>query len=824
MKNLLLICISISLLTANLFAQSELPKKIEQKLTTYSKTNTPEKVYIQTDKPMYNVGEDIWYTAYLVNGITHQQSQKSKVIYAELLNPQDSIIAKKTLYVESISVAGDFKIEEDWQAGNYTLRGYTNYMRNNSVNTFFQKEIPIFKIAKSDDKEILETPKSNSQNITSSTTTDNISFYPEGGYLIEGLSSKIAFEIKGGTDNFTGSLIDQDENIIAEVKTIERGMGMFTLIPEAGKEYTLKGEINGKTALSKLPNPLQKGYTLSITNTRRGAILSMNSNTQNGLQSTYMTAHQRGVLLFDHFETRNTNTNTIKLPLNSLSNGVISFTLFDNNGHPVAERVAYINNAKNNVHLAINSDKEVYNSKEKVHLNLELTNSQGLKEYSFMSMAVRNMEATPYYSKSGNIKSYLLLNSDLRGEIKNPGYFFEKENDPKRNFILDLVMMTNGWKRFTWQELLTNEEQKQTYKAEEGLYVSGTTYDLKKKEKPIEAVVRLSFMGQFMAQTPEQPTDKNGRFEFGPDVYPGSISAIVESRKESFLDLSKRSKSVYIDLDKKIESPIFDKKSNIVIPEKIKQLQEVNFVKVNQYIQQIKFDLDKKIEALEAVELEHKRLTKLEKRQKQMKSRSGYGQPDNFNNRIDVENLDYVPSDIFQILESNPVISYDGENFIWKRDRSAALIYFGGREIDANQLYGISPEEVSFIDILTGTAKNFITNTSKAIIALYPSGKKKNIIKDKSIEREPGIVNFVNEGFYLARKFYAPKHASEFEDIETNSIRTTLHWAPMLVTTDKASTPVSFFTNNITTDYIIEVEGISLSGKPFHATKVITVK
>lgn len=545
-KSLHFILFTLLLLPVYNYAQSDFTKQVQTKLDEYHLEKSPEKVYIHTDKSIYNTGEDVWYTAYLVNGINHQQSKKSKVIYAELINPQDSIVDKKTLYVENMSVAGDFKIEENWPTGKYTIRGYTNYMRNNA-NSFFQKEISVFKISESTTENNTITSSStlsNSDTNTANVTNNNpISFYPEGGYLVNGLSSKVAFELTNETDDFSGLLIDEKETIIAEIKTVERGIGVLTIIPEQGKQYFVKGTLNGTDIKTPLPKALPNGYVINVTNTRRGVIVTLNSNTPNGLKNTYIVAHQRGNLLFDSFETRDLNTNVIKVPSNTLNDGVVNFTLFDENGHPVAERVIFIDNPTNNITLSVQSDKEIYGTREKVNLDIALTNSKGLKEYSFLSMAVRNLEAFPYNKNAENIKSYLLLNSDLRGQIKNPGYFFAKENDAKRKFVLDLVMMTNGWKRFTWQELLANQDNQQTYKVEEGLYVSGTTYDYKKKDQPTEAIVRMTFMGKFMAQTPKQNTDANGKFEFGPDIYPGSITAIVEARKESFLDLSKRSKN-----------------------------------------------------------------------------------------------------------------------------------------------------------------------------------------------------------------------------------------------------------------------------------------
>ena len=117
---------------------------VDEKLQEYSKVYSPEKIYIHTDKSNYINNETIWFSTYLLNGVTHEASDKSWVIYAELLNSKDSIVSKKTLFTNDISVAGDFKIDKSWMPGNYYIKAYTNYMKNEDPEFYFRKEVQIF--------------------------------------------------------------------------------------------------------------------------------------------------------------------------------------------------------------------------------------------------------------------------------------------------------------------------------------------------------------------------------------------------------------------------------------------------------------------------------------------------------------------------------------------------------------------------------------------------------------------------------------------------------------------------------------------------------
>ena len=193
-KKIVLVVTIISFLSFTLV--SNFRELVIEKLANYT-DNYPEKIYVQTDKPYYAAGDDIWYTAYLVNGTSHRKSNISNVIYVELINDQDSVLLKKQLYTNDLSANGDFKTRKNWKPGNYSLRAYTNYMRNNGTDYFFQTKIPIWNISEKplliDDNIKLteiETIKA------SSNRPPEIGFYPEGGYLVNNLSSKIGSILK----------------------------------------------------------------------------------------------------------------------------------------------------------------------------------------------------------------------------------------------------------------------------------------------------------------------------------------------------------------------------------------------------------------------------------------------------------------------------------------------------------------------------------------------------------------------------------------------------------------------------------------------------
>lgn len=103
-----------------------------------------ERAYVHIDKDFYATGETIWFKTYLVDGTTHRKSDRSRLVYVDLLNQADSLVARKKIYVEHLGANGDIFLDEKLEQGTYTLRAYTRYMLNEKQPLFFEKKIPIW--------------------------------------------------------------------------------------------------------------------------------------------------------------------------------------------------------------------------------------------------------------------------------------------------------------------------------------------------------------------------------------------------------------------------------------------------------------------------------------------------------------------------------------------------------------------------------------------------------------------------------------------------------------------------------------------------------
>lgn len=791
---------------------SNFSELVVKKLDDYAKEH-PEKVYIQTDKPYYVTGDDIWFTSYLVNGITHTKSEKSRVIYVELINEQDSIVSKKRLYTEDITAAGDFKIEKNWKPGNYILRAYTNYMRNESDDYFFQKEIPIWNINSKDS--IIEINNSKNK-LIENTTNIKVDFYPESGYLVQGLNTILAIKT---TDNLgrniaiNGIIKDAEGNYVTNFQTFQFGVGKTFFIPESGKTYYASVTLNNEELKYQLPNILETGYNLQINSLGNNVTLKASTNHPVGLKDSYLIAHQRGKLIFEKLEVNPVDSYEIKLSTQEIQDGVTTFVLFDNNGNAVCERLVYINNPDNAIKVNLNIDNKNPKIREKVNVQIDLKDKNNQPIYGNLSLSITDLDAIEHSSNHENIKTYLLLNSDLRGKIENPGYFFVEENEPKRQYLLDLIMLTHGWRRFIWNDLLYNNSPKtKVFSPEQGIYISGRTTNLEGAKKQISAATRLSFMTSFPYQENKQ-ANINGIFKYGPYVFNDTLPTILEARLHDFKsDHLKNNRFVSIFLnDDTYNGPKLNK--NVLM-----KANPIDAIKITSFFKQAQnrallFDaLDKSYQVLDEVVIKAQKKSEIEKRNAELNDRTMHGSPSNRIDMMDYENQAHLS--LLDLLSMVPgVMAVNGSISI--RNQGTPLILLDGMQMELQDIQYLTAFDVEFIDVLKGAEAAIYSNSGNGVIAVYT--KTGISASNKNVKREPGIINFNALGFNTPREFYAPNHANDLFETYKQDIRTTLHWVPKIdITPTKNTHEFSFFTSDTKSKYAIKVEGITSTGMPIY--------
>lgn len=244
-----------------------------------------EKVYLHLDRDYYAAGEDIWFKAYLANAQSNHSTTSSNNLYVELVDPGNNLFAREVVRIDNGVGVGDFRLEDSIAPGHYRVRAYTNWMRNFGMNFVFEKDIWIAGKAAAikapapagGSPDDMPAPRRKPSNAGS------IQFLPEGGTMVEGLSSMVAFkteDINGKGVEATGWILSATGDTVARFATEFLGMGRFAFTPQAGIKYRAVVRYkNNAPVAAVFPEAYPDGFVMNTGNTDDSAIIvSVNTN------------------------------------------------------------------------------------------------------------------------------------------------------------------------------------------------------------------------------------------------------------------------------------------------------------------------------------------------------------------------------------------------------------------------------------------------------------------------------------------------------------------------------------------------------------------
>ena len=294
-----------------------------------------------------------------------------------------------------------------------------------------------------------------------------VQFFPEGGHLVAGSPQIIAFKAEGSDGypvDVSGSVLNHAGDTVARFSSEHEGMGTFLLTPQPGETYRAISSCDTLSVFTSLPTVQAEACALTATQTGNNLRYRILGTVPAG---SMLIAHTRGSCHFVHPVTPNNPEGLIKT--DSLPEGILHLLLADSTGHPRTERLVYLSRPKEQWQAT--TDKSVYGKREKVTVNLALE-QEGKPLSGDFSVSVTDAHTVKTDSLAENIRSYLLLTSDLKGYIHNPGYYF-LDDSPARRHYLDLVMLTHGWRRFNTENLFHSEPFTPKHYFEHGQYITG---------------------------------------------------------------------------------------------------------------------------------------------------------------------------------------------------------------------------------------------------------------------------------------------------------------------------------------------------------------
>jgi TonB-dependent SusC/RagA subfamily outer membrane receptor len=790
MRKFFLLALTAVCMHAVAIAQDNNPPKAEtgikniiERLTLLSTDQIIEKAYLHFDKPYYDPGDTIYFKAYVTAGERHELSKISGVLHVDLISKNDSVMQSLILQLNNGQANADFALPNYVTKGNYRIRAYTQWMQNTGSKYFFDKVIPV-----------------TGRGLTKLKPIDyktDIQFFAEGGSFVSGLPARVSFKAIGADGlgiNIKGVVVDNYSKEVTKFTTAHLGMGQFFLTPEGSKTYHARITFpDGKIALVDLPKPEAKGISLNVNNNAADKIaIEINANKpyylehknkeisvviyNAGIVKTVKTVLDNQVLGFD-------------LLKKDLRTGVVQVTLFSQEGTPLNERLAFIQNNPI-LNLNVNTDKADYANPDKVQVNLKAVAGEKPAQGYFSVSVINESKVQADDNAERNIMSDLLLASEVTGYIEQPGYYFNNVTaDTRKN--LDILMLTQGYRRFVWKELNAANVVTNNYQPENALQIKGTLQTLKGEPVANEKMVLMARQSGLLLNS---LTDANGRFVFD------KISFLDKTQFVLKTDNASSKLKTRITLDQTAANVSVAPLS--IPPGKVSdELPGYNTQTEGGYQTQTSPRL------LNAVMVNNKPAYR-------SSNLAGAGNADQVINRNAIKNASTLSAGLDGVARGvrfengraylrNSVVAKPGSTTI-----DPMLIVVDGTINSAEtSLDSFNPVEIESVEILRGASASIYGMSGGAgviIINTRQGGDSDDVVK----ETANGLLSVMPQGFYKAREFYLPNN----NVAKPNSEQSTVYWKPNVVTDKDGNASFGFVNNNLSGTYRMVIEGIDANG------------
>ncbi|MDR2774037.1 MAG: TonB-dependent receptor plug domain-containing protein [Tannerella sp.] len=820
-----------------------------------------EKLYLHTDKPYYISGEKIWFRAHKVDALLHSQTNTGRYVYAELIDPLDSVVCRVKIHPDSLALFhGYMPLDEGLPEGNYTLRAFTRYMENQGEDYFFRKTIPVFDPLSlrfdthtsfsfdGDDTKasfrFVDKQSGHSfepENLTvrrnydagKKTTFDDdttasvtfgslkkeksgvmtlnllyegkkytkyirmpspendfdVSFMPEGGYLLAGANNAIAFKAiksNGLSEDIDCTVVDSEGQIIKTVKSLHLGMGVFDLYPEQGKKYFVECTgSNNITRRFELPRAEAAHCGLKVKRIRNKVFAVVNKASDYKSQTElYLLVHIRGGVLYN--EKWNPEREFIVFEDPFFPSGVSQFVLYNADKQVISERLIFNYSDSEIARLDFSTDRENYAAKQQIVSTVKITDVNDVPLAGNFSVSVTDdKDVIP--DSCSNIISSFLLTSELAGYIENPSYYL-KQDDREAVVALDLLMMTQGWRRYAVPEIIRGELSTPAIPVEGSQVIAGKADGMFTSVK--DGYISVLAMKDSAINAHVVQTDNKGRFELDGIDYPDSTRFIIQAVTK------KGGKHVFLEVDE--PRPFPEAKSIILLRDMLSgNVPDSYIAKADEkYLS----ENGMRIVNLAEVEVTAKR---------KAPTQSAYYSEVTSSRVItadDIEKSHYTSMKI--LLMQIPGIMITGDA-ISVRGGGAPLVVIDDLPDENFDIMSLEVSDIGDIFLIKDASAGAMFGP-KAINGALVISTKQGFIQRRA--KSHNISNFIELlGFQMPLEFYSPKYDVS-QKYTTADLRSTVYWKPNVRTPQTGEASFDFYSADAETTYSVVIEGVSDQG------------
>ena len=728
-----------------------------------------EKLYLHQDRTCYAAGETIWFKLYQI--LSASAGSASGVAYVDLIDRKGEAVAQAKYPLKAGQASGSFDIPAELPTGGYQIRAYTQWMLNEGTDGFFRRELRIKGFT---DKEAVH--------ITSDSMI-YLRFFPEGGNLVEGVASKIAMEAVDGWGRgiaVEGTVFDANKEVVQRFQTNTKGLGSFFFQPQAGQRYFAQLEKNDTHF--NFPKAMPTGFVVNVKRFKDvlRILLTQNAEAAKEPRSYSLVFHQGGHMLAQLPVASAETRSVIDIPLNKLPAGVFTVTLIDEDYKVYCERLVF---ARYPETLDINLTSKVTQKDGCSMMTIDIGTREGNGKPcpAHLSLAVvAGVLENP--SARANFKTYLFLESELKGRMPERLYDYWKPGVPESLSDIELLLLTHGWCRYSLNDLHAESKQP-VYPMEQSLSIGGKVQKGTRKNHDItvQAVLRQDSLQEFVTC----PLDEEGRFALTNYSFEGTkevIFSATDARKQTYP----------IELDTPRFPPLaaympssytFDSYQLLPIEKGMVKLDEVKVI-----------------------------ARKQDKFAKRRSYSEGF-----VKTSFDVGKDSY--GDMRRLLQKVP-----GLTLVPNRDKSKAnlpLAHINGTPAgsvvtfvlndfvvhDPEMVYSMDASRVERVEVLQQTATLFGGfRSGGGIVVIYTKENQDAVVSDNK-----QICQWI--GFHQTKEFYVPV-VSDAWFFRNEQPRNTLYWNPEVTTDAAGKAQVSFYLKNSEKKIapLIHCEGYSEGG------------
>ncbi len=776
-------------------------QKVDSILYKISNEFAAEKIYMHFDKQVYKASETIWFKVYIMDGSL--PSNQSKNFYADWYNDKGELLKHDAYPIFQSTAKGQFQIPEKYSGNTIHVKAYTKWMLNEDTAFFFNKYLNVIQTG------FIQT------NFTDIKST--VQFFPEGGDIINGIGTFIAFKATnqyGKPINISGVVKNNIGELIDSVKSDYDGMGTFYIAePSLQQQYTFyyKDEYSGIEHSKLLPNVKDIGVGMQVQNVGKFVNIVITRTNDASEDKKFLKLYglsNNEVVYRANIKLLNKTKQTVQIETDSFPSGILQFTLFSGNDVPLSERIVFVKNENYSFLPSINIVSKNLGKRGKNSVQISVNDTL----LNNMSVAITDVDAVT--DTNTNIFSQLLLSGDIKGSINNPAYYFNN-NDETTQQRLDLVMLTNGWRRYNWQEITKGKMPVQkVFRDSTYLEILGNCFGVSKNDLIQKPDIFLFLQSKDSSKKQYiLPIRKDGTFGKSNIFFYDTLQLYY-----TFLGNNKLNRSAEVTF----KNGLFNAPSKFNLDttySKYLLLDTSFFAKQKRLDDEYKRLVNTKGSGV-LKEVTVRTRTKNPKSMLDDKYTSGlFNGGDAYQFDLINDNTAASGISIFTYLRGMvpglQIIENDGETEVkWRQ--STTSFFIDEMSSDAVTAGNLSMNDIAYIKVFRPPFFGGSGGSPGGAIAIYT--RKGNDVKSTPGK---GIPFKFLEGYTQHKEFYSPNYEVQ-NDVTIPDTRTTLYWNPYILTdaTNKKAI-ISFYNNDFTKKFKIILCGINSEGKLAYVEKII---